>query len=88
MSDHKSHQSQISANARTGPPRTIAVSTHNPADCTPAHACGGHSVGHAHGPGCAHEVVKHGDHTDYVVDGRLHHPCAKRCDDHGPVEGK
>lgn len=30
--------------------------------------------------------VPHGDHIDYIVDGRLHHPHGDHCDDHGPVE--
>jgi hypothetical protein len=29
--------------------------------------------------------VPHGDHTCYLVDGRLHHPHDGHCDDHGPV---
>jgi hypothetical protein len=32
--------------------------------------------------------VPHGDHTDYLVDGHLHHPCKGHCDDHGPVKKK
>lgn len=31
-------------------------------------------------------AVPHGDHIDYLVDGRLHHPHDDHCDDHGPVE--
>lgn len=45
---------------------------------------GGH--GHVHGEDCGHEPVPHGDHTDYLVDGHLHHPHGDHCDDHGPVE--
>jgi ethanolamine utilization protein EutQ (cupin superfamily) len=30
--------------------------------------------------------VPHGDHIDYIVDGRLHHVHDGHCDDHGPVE--
>jgi hypothetical protein len=63
----------------------LAVDATNPAACTPAHACGGHAAGHVHGPGCGHEAVPHGDHTDYLVDGHLHHPHGDHCDDHGPV---
>lgn len=40
---------------------------------------------HAHGPSCGHEAVPHGDHVDYLVDGRLHHAHGEHCDDHGPV---
>lgn len=46
----------------------------------------GHGPDHVHGPGCGHERVPHGDHVDYLVDGRLHHPHGDHCDDHGPVE--
>jgi uncharacterized protein (DUF1330 family) len=35
--------------------------------------------GHTHGPGCGHEAVPHGDHTDYLVNGRLHHPHSGHC---------
>ncbi|AHY46421.1 Hypothetical Protein RradSPS_1138 [Rubrobacter radiotolerans] len=45
-----------------------------------------HPETHEHGPGCGHEPVPHGDHTDYLVDGHLHHPHEGHCDDHGPVE--
>ena len=41
---------------------------------------------HEHGPGCGHEAVPHGDHTDYLVGGHLHHPHGDHCDDHGPLE--
>jgi hypothetical protein len=47
---------------------------------------GGHEPAHAHGPGCGHEAVPHGDHQDFLVDGRLHHPHDGHCDDHGAVE--
>lgn len=42
-----------------------------------------HPDGHTHGPDCGHEAVSHGDHVDYVVDGRLHRPHEDHCDDHG-----
>src|SRR5580704_10925438 len=42
--------------------------------------------GHEHGPNCGHEAVPHGDHIDYLVNGRLHHPHGDHCDDHGPVQ--
>jgi hypothetical protein len=60
----------------------IAVDAANPADCTPAHAC---DAGHVHGEACGHEAVPHGDHTDYLVEGHLHHPHGRHCDDHGKV---
>jgi hypothetical protein len=63
----------------------VAVSSANPADCTPGHDCGGHPARHVHGAGCGHEAVPHGDHVDYLVGGHLHHPHGDHCDDHGPV---
>jgi hypothetical protein len=63
----------------------IDVSSANPAACTPAHDCGNHDKAHRHGAGCGHEAVPHGDHTDYLVEGHLHHPHGDHCDDHGPV---
>lgn len=48
--------------------------------------CSGHDAAHVHGPGCGHEAVPHGDHVDYLVDGRLHHPHGDHCDDHGKLE--
>lgn len=54
----------------------------NPAECNHAFNC----QGHTHGVGCGHEAVPHGDHTCYIVDGRLHYPHDGHCDDHGPVE--
>lgn len=64
---------------------TLSVNAANPAACTPSHACGSHDGKHAHGPGCGHEAIPHGDHTDYVVSGHLHHACSGHCDDHGAV---
>ena len=28
---------------------------------------------HVHGEGCGHVAIPHGDHTDYLHDGHLHH---------------
>ena len=57
----------------------IAVSAANPDGCHPVScACGGHE-------GCGHPTVSHGDHLDYLIDGRLHHKHGDHCDDHGPV---
>lgn len=53
--------------------------------CTPGHACKGHAADHQHGPGCGHEAVPHLDHTDYLVEGHLHHAHQGHCDDHGEV---
>jgi hypothetical protein len=30
--------------------------------------------------------VPHGDHTDYLVEGRLHHQHGNHCDDHGRID--
>jgi hypothetical protein len=65
---------------------SLDVDAKNPSVCTPAHLCGGHPVDHKHGPSCGHETVPHGDHHDYLVEGHLHHPCDKHCDDHGPIK--
>ena len=64
----------------------IEVSETNPDQCTPENGHKGHEAGHVHGPGCGHEAVPHGDHIDYLVDGRLHHQHGDHCDDHGPLE--
>lgn len=47
-----------------------------PVECDPAHV---------HGAACGHEAVPHGDHVDYLVEGRLHRPHEGHCDDHGPL---
>ena len=62
--------------------RAIEFSAENPDGCCEVNDCGDH----VHGPGCGHEPVPHGDHIDYIVNGRLHHPHDDHCDDHGPVE--
>lgn len=62
---------------------TLEVSGDNPACCQPLTDCA--AKGHEHGPGCGHEAIQHGDHVDYIVDGRLHHTHNGHCDDHGPV---
>lgn len=64
---------------------TIAVDATNPAQCTPSHRCTGHPPNHVHGPNCGHPGVPHGDHTDYLVEGHLHHAHDGHCDDHGPL---
>lgn len=63
----------------------LPVSTSNPAHCTPQHACAGHEASHQHADTCGHEKVPHGNHTDYLVDGHLHHGHGSHCDDHGQV---
>jgi hypothetical protein len=63
----------------------ISVGGANAANCTPDHKCDGHDASHKHSAGCGHDAVPHGDHTDYVVAGHLHHTCKDHCDDHGPI---
>jgi P-type Cu2+ transporter len=63
----------------------LAINIANPAGCTPHHHCGAHDATHAHGIGCGHDPVPHGDHTDYLVAGHLHHAHSAHCDDHGTL---
>jgi hypothetical protein len=65
---------------------SIKVDAANPAQCTPAHKCDGHEQIHAHSSNCGHEAVPHGDHTDYLVAGHLHHSHSNHCDDHGSLK--
>ena len=60
----------------------LSVNETNPDGCHPVDTC----HGHVHSEGCGHEAVPHGDHVDYIVNGRLHHQHGDHCDDHGPVE--
>ena len=71
---HYMHEDHVDEHA-------VAVDATNPEKCTPQVHCS-----HAHGPNCGHQAVPHGDHVDYLVDGRLHHPHGDHCDDHGPVQ--
>jgi hypothetical protein len=57
----------------------LEVNATNPAACAPT-AC------ECRHEDCDHEMVPHGDHQDYLVDGRLHHKHGDHCDDHGPVK--
>jgi hypothetical protein len=63
----------------------LAISSDNPAACTPTHACNGHEAGHRHSADCGHHAIPHGDHVDYVVGGHLHFAHGSHCDDHGAV---
>ena len=63
----------------------VGVTSQNPDACTPDHSCSDHAAGHQHGADCGHEAVPHGEHTDYLVGGHLHHPHGNHCDDHGTV---
>jgi len=58
----------------------VPVTDANPAGCTTE------LNDHRHGQDCGHPVIPHGDHQDYLVDGRLHHAHGDHCDDHGSVE--
>lgn len=60
----------------------IEVSADTPDRCKPNASC----TGHTHGPGCGHPAVPHGNHTDYLVDGHLHHMHNDHCDDHGEIQ--
>ena len=62
----------------------IANSATNPHRCDPDHRVEA-EPGHVHGPNCGHETVPHGDHSDYLVNGRLHHQHGDHIDDHGPL---
>jgi hypothetical protein len=64
---------------------SLEISAENPDECTSGHKCKGHDNEHQHGPNCGHEVIPHGDHVDYLVDGHLHHPHNGHCDSHGNV---
>lgn len=58
----------------------IPVSEQNPSDGKlVASSC-------QHNDDCGHERIPHGDHYDYLVDGRLQHVTEKGCYDHGPVK--
>ena len=63
----------------------IAVDDQHPDGCTTGEAAVQHEATHEHAPDCGHEAVPHGDHTDYLVEGRLHHPHGDHCDDHGEL---
>lgn len=58
----------------------IEVTEQNPDECNPVEAP------HQHGEDCGCPQVPHGDHVDYLVDGRLQHVHGDHVDDHGPVE--
>lgn len=57
----------------------IAVSADNPADCASVECTCDHETE------CSHETVPHGDHFDYIVNGRLHFRHNGHCDDHGAI---
>ena len=57
----------------------LEVSDQNPAICAET-AC---DCTHEN---CNHEKVPHGDHTDYLVNGRLHFHHDGHCDDHSALQ--
>ncbi len=59
--------------------RAIPVTAANPAACAPVRCACGHYD-------CGHEAVRHGDHIDYLYEGRLHQVHGDHCDDHGPLD--
>jgi hypothetical protein len=61
---------------------SISVDAEHPDTCRPCSTASSHQ----HGPGCGHPSVPHGDHTDWLVDGRLQHMHGGHCDDHGAVD--
>ena len=63
----------------------ISVNAKNPDECTIDHPATGHNADHVHGPDCGHPAIPHGNHTDYIVDGKLHHFHGDHCDDHGEI---
>lgn len=66
----------------------ISVSTNNPA--SEALVARVDAKGHKHGAGGAtpepHQMVQHGDHFDFVHDGRLHFVHGDHVDDHGALK--
>jgi hypothetical protein len=65
---------------------TLSVNDTNPTACTPGHGSEEHARNHTHGPTCGHAAVPHGEHTDYLVSGHLHHSHGDHCDNHGTVK--
>jgi hypothetical protein len=58
----------------------VAVSEKNPDQCQPVA-----EASHVHGANCGHAKVMHGNHIDYLVDGRLEHPHGDHNDNHGQI---
>ena len=56
----------------------IEISDTNQAVCAPIACACSHDD-------CGHEAIPHGDHMDYLCEGRLHHRHGDHCDDHGPI---
>jgi hypothetical protein len=47
------------------------------------HNATGHDRSHQHSSNCGHQPVPHEGHSDYVVNGRVHHAHEGHCDDRG-----
>ncbi len=62
--------------------KKVEFSEQNPDGCNPLET----QDNHVHDSGCGHESIPHGDHVDYLVDGRLHHQHEDHVDDHGPIK--
>lgn len=71
---HHPHQNHVDEHV-------IEISDKNPNECNQQIT----STAHVHGSNCGHEAIPHGDHIDYLVDGRLQHPHGDHIDDHGAV---
>lgn len=56
----------------------LEVGDQNPAHCAETSCQCSHE-------NCEHEQIPHGDHIDYLVDGKLHHRHDGHCDDHGAI---
>jgi len=75
---HHDHDGHVDEHA-------VAVNASNPEACTNGHTCSGHDSSHRHDANCGHPGVPHGEHTDYLVDGHLHHQHNGHCDHHGAI---
>ncbi|MCI5043168.1 MAG: hypothetical protein MRY72_00600 [Aquisalinus sp.] len=74
---HSAHGEHVDEHA-------IAVSEINPVSEVLVAQVNNHN--HTHGAdGEEHLIVQHGDHFDYIHDGRLHYVHGDHVDDHGPV---
>jgi hypothetical protein len=56
----------------------LSVSATNPAQCTGTQCAGDHQSQ-------GEERIPHGDHMDYIHEGRLHSRHGDHCDDHGAL---
>jgi hypothetical protein len=56
----------------------LSVGGANPTECTHSSCAGDHQ---SHGD----EIVPHGDHSDFIHGGLLHHRHGDHCDEHGRI---